>query len=84
MVTDDFSEAVYQRLLHNIASEGWQTNREVVGLSPPQSPPRAHFYSASPSGVTFPHRGLRSERAATQSWYFSTWKVALSFPPRML
>lgn len=29
MVTDDFAEAVYQRFLHNIASPGWKTNREV-------------------------------------------------------
>ncbi|KAF9650886.1 hypothetical protein BDM02DRAFT_3111456 [Thelephora ganbajun] len=29
MVTDELTEAVYQRLLHNIASKGWQTNREA-------------------------------------------------------
>jgi hypothetical protein len=43
MATDDFTEAVYQRLLRNITSPGWQTNRGVVSSPPPLSPTRGHF-----------------------------------------
>jgi hypothetical protein len=67
MVTDDLAEAVYHRLLHNIASEGWQTNHEVVSLSPPLSLARAHFNSAFPSGAISLHRDLQCGRTAIQN-----------------
>lgn len=59
MVTDNFTEAVYQRLLHNITSEGWQTSNFTVSLSPPLPPTRAHFNSMSPNGVTSLCKGLQ-------------------------
>ncbi|KAF9792932.1 hypothetical protein BJ322DRAFT_87416 [Thelephora terrestris] len=43
MATDDFFEAVYRRLLHNIALPGWQTNREVY------APQRRHIPSQGSS-----------------------------------
>ena len=66
MVTDDFAEAVYQRLLHNIASPGWQTSREVVSPPPPLHPPRAHFNSISHNAVISLHKDLQFKRAAIQ------------------
>ena len=67
MVTEDFTEAVYRRFLQNIASEGRQANRDVVSLSPPLLPARAHFNSLSPNGVMFPRKGPLCKKAAIQN-----------------
>jgi hypothetical protein len=67
MVTDDLAEAVYHRLLHNIASEGWQTNHEVVSLSPPSFLAHAHFNSAFPSDATSIHKDLQCGKTAIQN-----------------
>ena len=64
MVASDFTEAIYQRLLHNIASPGWKTTREVVSLLPPLSPPRVNFNITFRNGVTFLHKDLQCKKAA--------------------
>ena len=59
MLIGDFTEAVYQFLLHDIAPEGWQTNREVASLPLPLPPTRARPNITFLNGTMFPPKGLR-------------------------